>query len=152
VMYGAAMDTLEVRSDSLRVLRRTRGLNVLQFSAAMTRAAAQAGVPIVAGTDNIGRQSPTIHLELQMLVERAGLSPLAAIHAATEAGARVLGIADSIGTVRPGKVADLVILTADPTIDIANSQTVEAVMHNGVLHRRSAPMPSPLHARPAGAR
>lgn len=149
VMYGAAMDTLTVRSDSLRAVRRTRGLAVLQFSAALTRAAAQAGVAIVAGTDNIGRQSPTIHLELQMLVERAGLSPLAAIHAASEAGARVLGIADSVGTVRPGKVADLVVLAADPTVDIANTQTVEAVMHNGVLHRRSTPMPSPQHARPA---
>jgi imidazolonepropionase-like amidohydrolase len=79
-------------------------------------------------------------------VDSAGLSPLAAITAATRNGARALG-ADSLGTIEPGKVADLVVLAADPTADIANTETVVAVMRAGRMHTRSSPMRTPPRAR-----
>lgn len=76
----------------------------------------------------MGGSTPNIHVELQLLVDSAGMSPLQAMRAATQVGARALGMSDSLGTLTPGKKADLVILSADPTLDIANTITVLAVM------------------------
>jgi imidazolonepropionase-like amidohydrolase len=149
IMYGAANDTLSATTDSARASRRTRGMRVFNFAVAMTRAAHRAGVPIVAGTDNIGRQSPNIHVELQHLVDAVGMTPVEALHAATQAAARVLGIEDSVGTLARGKVADLVLLERDPARDIANTMTVQLVVRGGIVHRRTAPMALPPHARTA---
>ena len=62
---------------------------------------------------------------------RAGLTPLEAIQAATLNAARCLGISDSYGTVETGKVADLVLLEADPLAAIANTQEIAAVVVGG---------------------
>lgn len=98
-------------------------------------------VPIVAGTDvneNPGtRDFPNLHTELELLVDEAGMTPLEAITAATRNGAQILGIADSYGTVGPGKVADLVVLSADPSLDIRNSTKIVYVIKGGVLHKRN---------------
>jgi len=115
------------------------------------RAAHRAGVGIVAGTDAIGQQVPNIHTELQLLVQQVGLSPLQAIQAATEHGARALGIEDSTGTIVVGKWADLVVLRADPAVDIRNTQTVRAVLRRGVLHERPAAWPQAPGAEPPPA-
>jgi imidazolonepropionase-like amidohydrolase len=112
---------------------------VQAWSVAATRAAHRAGVGIVAGTDAIGQQTPNIHTEMQVLVTQVGLTPLQAIQAATQHGAQALGLADSTGTVTVGKWADLVVLRADPSADIRNTQTVRWVMQRGVLHERSTP-------------
>jgi imidazolonepropionase-like amidohydrolase len=97
-------------------------------------------IPIVAGTDlqeNPGeRDFPNLHTEMELLVFKAGLTPLEAITAATRNGAQILGIADSYGTVAPGKIADLVVLSADPSRDIRNTTRIEYVIKGGMLHRR----------------
>lgn len=62
--------------------------------------------------------------------------------------AKAAGIADTVGTLQPGMHADLVVLGADPTIDIANTITVRAVMKAGRYHERPRPMPTPPGARP----
>jgi hypothetical protein len=69
--------------------------------------------------------------EVELLVE-AGFSPLEAIHIATENGARFLGEAEKIGTLAPGKQADLVVLRGDPTRDIADIEKVEIVFKDGI--------------------
>ena len=69
--------------------------------------------------------------EVELLVE-AGFSPLEAIHIATENGARFLGEADRIGSLAPGKQADLVVLRGDPTRDIADVEKVEIVFKDGI--------------------
>jgi predicted amidohydrolase len=112
---------------------------VQAWSVAATRAAHRAGVGILAGTDAIGLQTPNIHTEMQVLVSQVGLTPLQALQSATQHGARALGLADSTGTITVGKWADLVVLRADPSVDIRNTQTVRAVMRRGVLHERSIP-------------
>lgn len=73
----------------------------------------------------------SLHRELELLVA-AGLPPDDAIRAATSNAAAVIG-ADSLGTVAPGKVADLVILDADPRSDIANTRKIHAVVLGGVI-------------------
>ena len=104
-----------------------------QWARAVTRAAHEAGVPIVAGTDSSPRRSTPIAAELESLVE-CGLSPLEAIRAATLNGARAIGIESTHGSVEVGKIADLVILADDPTVNIANVRQVVATVQSGRLY------------------
>jgi hypothetical protein len=95
----------------------------------------EGGAPIGAGTDTpIGFAAPgySLHSELEMLV-RAGLSPLEAIEAATIRPAEFFGLDGEMGQVAEGYLADLVLLSADPLVDIDNSRAIEAVITKGVL-------------------
>lgn len=97
---------------------------------------ARAGVTLGLGTD--GWMLPdAVHLELEELV-RAGLSPLEALRAGTGDAARILGAERDLGTIAPGKLADLVILDADPLADIKNTRRIFGVMQNGNLVDRAA--------------
>jgi hypothetical protein len=94
-----------------------------------------AGVEILTGTDAPLRNSPPgfgLHEEMLMLV-RGGLSPFEALRAATLAPARYLRATDSLGTVQAGKLADLVLLDANPLSDINNTKRIAAVVFNGRL-------------------
>jgi hypothetical protein len=95
---------------------------------------ARAGVTIGTGTDIW--QIPTgVHTEMEEMVA-AGLSPLEALHAATGGAARILGAEGVLGTIEPGKWADLVLLDADPSADIRNTRRIRAVLQAGrVLDR-----------------
>jgi imidazolonepropionase-like amidohydrolase len=98
-----------------------------------------AGVLLLAGTDvGIPALIPgiSLHEELELLVE-AGLTPLQALRTATINPARVLGHADSLGSVDVGKLADLVLLDGDPLADIRNTQRIRAVVADGRLYRRA---------------
>ena len=70
------------------------------------------------------------HRELQLMVE-AGMSPVEAIHCATQVNAQMLRLDRRTGTVQVGKQADLLVLDADPSIDINNTEKINAVFHNG---------------------
>ncbi len=94
-----------------------------------------AGGRIVAGTDATNQMlvpGLSLHTELELLVE-AGLTPSDALQTATLNTAQLLG-ADSIGILAPGKVADLVVLKANPLNDIRNTRTVQRVMVRGQLY------------------
>ena len=97
------------------------------------------GVVILAGTD-VGNPflvpGLSLHRELERLTE-AGLSPLEALQAATLLPARVFGVEDSLGTVETGKLADLVLLEANPLEAITNTRRIRAVVIDGRLLRRS---------------
>jgi hypothetical protein len=95
----------------------------------VTAKMARAGVTIGAGTDIWQIPSGT-HLELEELVA-SGLSPLEAIRAATGAAARIVGAERDLGTIQVGKLADLILLDADPLIDIRNTRRIRAVMQSG---------------------
>jgi imidazolonepropionase-like amidohydrolase len=92
------------------------------------------GVLIALGTDSgafpIRAQGFAEHLEMELLV-RAGLTPLQAIQAATLHAARVLRIDKDFGTIEKGKSADLIVLSADPSVDIKNTRKIESVYKNG---------------------
>lgn len=93
------------------------------------------GVPILAGTDELNPYCLpgfSLHDELARLVS-AGLTPLAALQAATINPARFVQATDSLGTVTVGKVADLVLLDGDPLADIRNVSRIVAVVANGRL-------------------
>ena len=69
--------------------------------------------------------------EVELLVE-AGFTPLEAIHIATQNGARYLGVENQVGTIAPGKAADLVVVKGDPGKNIADIENVEIVFKDGV--------------------
>jgi Amidohydrolase family len=99
-----------------------------------------AGVGILAGTDT---GNPfcfpgfSLHDELGLLVQ-AGLTPMQALQAATINPARFMGRERELGTVETGKLADLVLLDANPLADIANTKKINAVVYNGRLYPKSA--------------
>jgi imidazolonepropionase-like amidohydrolase len=98
-----------------------------------------AGVPMGAGTDTpIGLSVPgySLHSELEMLV-RAGLSPLEALEAATLRPAGFFGLEGEMGTIEPGRLADLVLLSGNPLEDITQTRSIQAVVTKGRLLGRS---------------
>jgi hypothetical protein len=108
--------------------------NVLDF----TKKYVAAGGKVHAGTDTIAGGVPglSIHHEMEILVE-AGLSPMQALKAATSWPAELLEGKNGararakIGSLRPGNFADLVVVSADPVSDVANTKKIERVMKNG---------------------
>jgi imidazolonepropionase-like amidohydrolase len=97
--------------------------------------ARQAGVLLGFGTDNgtdamiHGQQYKALYGESQL-----GSSPMETILMATRDAARILGREEDLGTVEPGKFADLVVLDADPLTDLRNVGSVEWVMKGGELY------------------
>jgi imidazolonepropionase-like amidohydrolase len=106
----------------------------------------RAGVPIMAGTDAM---SPfcfpgfSLHDELAMMVD-SGLTPLAALQSATINPAKFLAGGESklnakdFGVIEPGKIANLVLLRADPLADIHNTTQIQAVWLRGKYFDQAA--------------
>ena len=69
--------------------------------------------------------------EVELLV-KAGFTPLEAIHIATANGAQFLGELDHIGTIAPGKQADLVVIEGDPSKQLEDIENVETVFKDGI--------------------
>jgi imidazolonepropionase-like amidohydrolase len=100
----------------------------------------RAGVPMLAGSDcpnPFVYPGFSLHDELGLLVH-SGLTPAEALRTATINPATFLGVTDSLGTVARGKVADLVLLDANPLADIANTKRIRAVIQGGRLLDRRA--------------
>jgi imidazolonepropionase-like amidohydrolase len=95
----------------------------------------RAGVEFIAGTDTLNPYcfpGFSLHNELDLLVQ-AGLTPMEALQAATFNPARFLGKEKELGTVERGKIADLVLLEANPLQDINNTKRINAVVMGGRL-------------------
>jgi enamidase len=94
-----------------------------------------AGVKIAAGTDSgtpgvvIGKG---LHKELELMVE-AGISPIGAIVAGTRNAADNLGKASELGTIEPGKLADVIAVSGDPLKDIRNTREIKLVIKDGKI-------------------
>lgn len=106
---------------------------MVAFHFQLVKAFKEAGVPIVAGTD-AGVSGVVagfaMHDELELLVQ-AGLTPEEALNAATLLPAQWLGCDKLVGSVEPGKLADLVLLDENPLTDIRNTRKIAAVFVNG---------------------
>ena len=100
----------------------------------------RAGLAMLTGTDSPIAPSPpgvALHDELGLLVQ-AGLTPLAALRAATVEPARYFSATDSLGSVAAGKVADLLVLDADPTVEIRNARRIHVVLADGRVYDSAA--------------
>jgi imidazolonepropionase-like amidohydrolase len=113
----------------------------VQMELDMTLAMFRAGVPFMAGTDTAAGvhifPGFSLHQEL-VLFQKAGLTPMQALQTATLNPAKFMGRTADMGTVEQGKLADLVILDADPLKDIANSQKIRGVVLAGRYFDRPA--------------
>jgi imidazolonepropionase-like amidohydrolase len=79
-------------------------------------------------------------------MQAAGLTPMEVIVASTREGARSMGRSDEMGTVEPGKAADLLVLGADPTLDVRNFRHLRKIVRGGVIREPGElrpPAPSP---------
>jgi imidazolonepropionase-like amidohydrolase len=130
---------------SQRIANRNEGnfanaKKVFQKELEIVGALQKAGVPLLAGTDT---GNPfcfpgfSLHDELALLVI-AGLTPVEALRSATLNPAKFLGLDKTLGTIEQGKVADLVLLDANPLEDVRNTQRINAVISNGRLFDRKA--------------
>ena len=89
------------------------------------------GIPIVAGTDNMAGFA--LHRELELYVE-AGIPALDALRSATIVPARVMKRDKEMGTVAPGKLADVILIDGDPTADIKNIRRVVLTVRDGQVY------------------
>jgi imidazolonepropionase-like amidohydrolase len=133
----AIMDALQ-DPERQQAIRQNRGAQYwkAQLPLAMQnlKTLSDAGVGIAMGTDTgapTGRfQGYFEHLELEMMAQ-AGLSPMQVIVAATGGAARCVGLDQEVGTIEPGKFADLIVLEGNPLEDIRNTRTIESVWISG---------------------
>jgi imidazolonepropionase-like amidohydrolase len=111
------------------------------FGMEVTREAIKRGVRISAGSDHVAAgpaaERATLFGELQLYVDSIGMTPTAALLAATRDAARAIGgePGQQIGTIVQGHYADLVLLSKNPLADIDNLEYVEWVMRGGVIWR-----------------
>jgi imidazolonepropionase-like amidohydrolase len=146
--HGTILDaTLNVFRDEAQHHPEKVGKGIAPWSYAATRLAHEHGVLIDTGTDSSGlpdgsddspdlKALPEVHAEMALLVEHCGFTPLEAIRAATQIGATAMGQSATRGTIAQGMRADLVVLTADPAIDIHNTTKIAFVVKNGAMYRR----------------
>ena len=100
--------------------------------------ALSAGLPIVFATDAgvfpHGRNAREFALRV-----RLGQTPMAAIEGATRLAAEAIGWSDRVGTIEPGRFADLIAVAGDPIADITELERVHFVMKGGIIHRNDVP-------------
>ncbi|MSO19060.1 MAG: hypothetical protein EXQ56_01120 [Acidobacteria bacterium] len=94
----------------------------------------KAGGKIYSGTDSAAATTPglSMHQEMELLVD-AGLTPMQSLMSATLWGAEILRLQDQLGSIEEGKLADLVILDANPLADIRNTKRINRVVQNGEI-------------------
>jgi imidazolonepropionase-like amidohydrolase len=115
-----------------------RYASAIRVGKANLKRLADAGVAIAAATDagNIGTlHGPSLHRELELMAE-AGLTPMQILVAATRDAARVFSATPAFGTVEPGKLADLLVLDADPLADVRNARRIRLVVKDGRVIER----------------
>ena len=114
-------------------LRKKPSGNYLGQAFAQVLQMKKAGIQFLAGTDFDNHYlypGFSLHDELKLFVD-AGFSPLESLQTATINPAKFLGAMDSLGTIEKGKIADMVLLDANPLTDIRNTQRINAVFVNG---------------------
>ena len=106
-----------------------------RIAAANLKRVAEAGIPIAMGTDAgnpLTLHGPAVYAEMDAM-QAAGLTPMQVLTASTRGGAAAMGREKDLGTVEKGKQADLLIVAADPTADVANFRKVRWVVRGGVV-------------------
>src|SRR6202035_1783082 len=111
----------------------------------MFRNAVKMGIKISFGTDAAVFPHGQNAKEFKLMVD-LGMAPLDALKAATSSDAELLGIAQKVGTLEKGKLADIVAMPGDPTADITATERVSFVMKEGKIIRNGPPTPQPAAA------
>lgn len=115
------------RATAMDSMRRTMTENLMRVF--------RAGIPVAMGTDAgnpLTLHGPSVYAEMEAM-QKAGMRPMDVIVASTRNGARAMGREREFGTIEPGRSADLVLVAADPTRDVAALRRVRWVARGGVL-------------------
>ncbi|MCA1602249.1 MAG: amidohydrolase family protein, partial [Acidobacteria bacterium] len=123
----------------------------LEVASKNLKALTEAGVPVAFGTDSgppARFQGYFEHMEMELMA-RAGLTPMQILLSATRDAARCMGLAESLGTLEPGKWADMIVLSGNPLTDITKTKTIESVWiaGNRVPPRERAAGNAPVGAK-----
>jgi imidazolonepropionase-like amidohydrolase len=129
-----AQATAPVSADRIKTLE-TRVTDGERIAAANLKRVLDAGIPIAMGTDAgnpLTLHGPSVYAEMEAM-QAAGLSPMQVLVASTRGGATAMGRAKDFGTVEKGKLADLLIVGADPATNVANLRKVRYVVRGGAM-------------------
>ncbi|MGH9796871.1 MAG: amidohydrolase family protein [Candidatus Polarisedimenticolia bacterium] len=121
--------------DAAAARRRGRSETWAKFAPANLKAVHDAGIPIAMGTDAgnpLTLHGPSVYAEMEAM-QAAGMTPMEVLVASTRGGASAMGRAREFGTVESGKIADLLVLEADPTRDIRAMRRIRHVVRGGVV-------------------
>lgn len=116
----------------------------LALAEKIAAAAHRDGIDISTGTDadtDWDKPLPSVFDEIELLVHTAGFTPLEAIRAATSVGARTVGHAKDIGTLEPGKRANILFVAKDPVVDITNLRSIVLTVKDGIQYPRAKYQP-----------
>jgi imidazolonepropionase-like amidohydrolase len=140
---GTILDaTLHVYREVEAAARKQRKppLCTVALAGKLTNQAWRAGVSISSGTDGdtpAGEPWPALFDELELLHRAAGLTPMAVLQAATLNGAKAMGEEGEMGTITPGKLANLVVLAKNPLDDVANFRSLVMTVKRGREYDRA---------------
>lgn len=101
----------------------------------MTGALYRAGIPLVVGTDFLAGFTYQRELELHVA---AGIAPSAVLQAATLQSARIMKRDQDLGSIAPGKLADMILVEGDPTVNIGDIRRIVTVMKGGIIYSAAA--------------
>ncbi len=113
--------------------RRARTEKADRISAENLATLVKAGIPIATGTDAgnpLTLHGPSIYAEMEAM-QAAGMTPMQVVESSTRIASRAMGLEDLTGTIEKGKDADLLILSADPSADVANFRRIREVVRGG---------------------
>jgi imidazolonepropionase-like amidohydrolase len=126
--------TSDVTAERLTTIA-ARNADRKRIAAANLKRVFAAGIPIAMGTDAgnpLTLHGPAVYAEMEAM-QAAGLTPMQVLAASTRGGAAAMGREKDLGTVEKDKLADLLIVAADPTADVANLRQVRYVVRGGVV-------------------
>lgn len=111
----------------------------IDLAGQLTKQAISLGVRVDTGTDDVPdytTQFPALYNEMALLHDKADMAPLQVIVAATSTGAETIGQPERMGTVTPGKLANLAIFTKNPAVDLSNLRSIMMTVKRGRILER----------------
>jgi len=125
---------MERQAKSIQPADFDRLMNIWRPMGELVRKVVKGGGVVIAGTDSpIFPYALAYHTELEIFAQ-SGLTPFEVLQTATMRAAEALGEGANLGSIEAGKLADLVIVTDDPLVDVKNARKVRTVIKNGEVH------------------
>ena len=128
-------DHAKTHPEDLNPSTAQKALTVVPVMLKNLRSAHEAGVKIAFGTDTFGMSAHGENAQEFAILVSAGLTPMEAIKTATSSAADLIGDSADIGSVQPGRYADLVAVSGDPLKDVTELERVKFVMKGGVVYK-----------------